>query len=516
MSAKPKQKTRKFMTHEPGFDIVRAMETLFARWFDGPSWDAWKTILRAAFALPMSKDEVAFFKTIAGGRDPPKCRVKELWVVGGRRGGKDSIASLIACYAAVFFQAGIDKLRPGERALVQCLACDRDQAKVVLGFTRAFFDHIPPLGAMITRSTANGVELQNDVDIVVATNSFRAVRGRSVLVSIFDEVAFWQSEQTARPDTETYRAVLPSLMTLPGSMLIGISTPHKKSGLLFDRYKKAFGQNDDKVLVIQAASQVLNPTLDAEEIAAAYEDDPSVAGAEYGASWRLDVESFVDPEVVAACIVAGVRELPPVRGLHYVGFCDPSGGSSDSMTLCIAHRQGDNVCIDAIRERRPPFSPDDCVIEFAACLKSYFIGTVRGDRYGGMWPAERFAAHGIRYEPCEQPKSDLYQALLPVLNAKRIDLLDIPRLASQLCSLERKSTRAGKDSIDHAQNAKDDIANAVAGAAALALGHQGVVVTRELLQRVAAMPATRRHTAWGFRRRAALANMVIPRDYSSA
>jgi hypothetical protein len=50
------------------------------------------------------------------------------------------------------------------------------------------------------------------------------------------------------------------------------------------------------------------------------------------------------------------------------------------------------------------------------------------------------------------------------------------------------------------------------GAVALALGHQGVVVTSELLQRVAAMPVTRKHTAWGFRRRAALANMVIPRE----
>ena len=40
----------------------------------------------------------------------------------------------------------------------------------------------------------------------------------------------------------------------------------------------------------------------------------------------------------------------------------------------------------------------------------------------------------------------------------------------------------------HAPGGHDDLANAVAGAAALALGHQGVVVTRELLQRVAAMP----------------------------
>ena len=64
----------------------------------------------------------------------------------------------------------------------------------------------------------------------------------------------------------------------------------------------------------------------------------------------------------------------------------------------------------------------------------------------------------------------------------------------------------------HAPGGHDDLANAVAGAAALALGHQGVVVTRELLQRVAAMPATRKHTAWGFRRRAALASFLIPRE----
>ena len=78
---------------------------------------------------------------------------------------------------------------------------------------------------------------------------------------------------------------------------------------------------------------------------------------------------------------------------------------------------------------------------------------------------------------------------------------------AQLCGLDRRTARGGRDSIDHAPGGHDDL-----GAAALALGHQGVVVTSELLQRVAAMPATRKHTAWGFRRRAALANYTIPRE----
>jgi hypothetical protein len=49
----------------------------------------------------------------------------------------------------------------------------------------------------------------------------------------------------------------------------------------------------------------------------------------------------------------------------------------------------------------------------------------------------------------------------------RCELLDHVRLAAQLTSLERKTARGGRDSIDHAPNAHDDVANAVAGALVL-------------------------------------------------
>jgi hypothetical protein len=161
--------------------------------------------------------------------------------------------------------------------------------------------------------------------------------------------------------------------------------------------------------------------------------------------------------------VPGRWELPPVTGTRYVAFVDPSGGSADSMTLAIGHRDGDRAVLDAVRERRPPFSPDDVVLEFTSLLKSYTITEVQGDRYGGEWPAERFRVHGIGYVSAERPKSDLYRDLLPALNAHRVDMLDLPRLAAQLCALERRTTRGGRDSIDHAPGAHDDVANAVAG-----------------------------------------------------
>jgi hypothetical protein len=490
---------RQFIRSEIDLDIVESMdhEGMFRQWFSGPSWDNWKAILRAAFGLPMTASEVEFFRSVAE-RSPPPGRVRELWIVAGRRAGKDSIASLIAAYAAVFSNFSIAQLRPGERALVQCLAVDRDQSKIVLGYIRSYFDFIPPLRSMITRRRVDGFSLFNDVDVSVAANNYRAVRGRTVLCSIFDECAYWQDERSARPDSETYAAVRPSLATLPGSMLIGISTPYRKSGLLWSRYKSCYGIDDPDVLVVKAPSLTLNPTLDRSIVEKALADDPQAASSEWLAEFRSDISSFIDPEVIEAAVVRGRRELPATRGVSYVAFCDPSGGSSDSMTLAIAHRDGERVIVDCLREVRPPFSPDAVCCEFAAVLKSYGgLATVSGDKYAGCWPAERFSAYGVRYEPSEMPKSDIYRDCLPLLNAQRAELLDHPRLISQFSNLERRVARGGKDSIDHAPNAHDDLANAVAGALVLAAGAAaGLAVISEsqwskILSDVDAMPRYR-------------------------
>jgi hypothetical protein len=134
------------------------------------------------------------------------------------------------------------------------------------------------------------------------------------------------------------------------------------------------------------------------------------------------------------------------------------------MTLAIAHRNRDGLAVlDCIREVRPPFSPEAVVEEFAGVLRSFRISTVRGDRYAGEWPRERFAQHGVSYEPAEHTKGELYLAFLPMLNSRRCQLLDLPRLAAQLIGLERRTARGGRDSIDHPPGAHDDVANAAAG-----------------------------------------------------
>ena len=89
---------------------------------------------------------------------------------------------------------------------------------------------------------------------------------------------------------------------------------------------------------------------------------------------------------------------------------------------------------------------------------------MQGDRYAGEWPRERFRVHGIAYAVSPKVRSDLYRDLLPLLNSRRVELLDYPRLLNQLTSLERRTARSGRDTIDHPPREHDDLSNAVAGA----------------------------------------------------
>jgi hypothetical protein len=463
---------------KPAIDIIAAMDhpKMFGPYFKGTSWDGWKAVQRATYGLPMTKTERAFFKSVAGGREPPRRRVREAWYVAGRGAGKDSIAGGDIAFSAATF-ADQDRLRPGERAVVLCLACDREQARIVLNYTRAFFTDIPALAAMVTRATDDGFELNNGVDIIVATNNYRAPRGKTLLRVVLDEVAFYFDEGTSRPDVETYNALKPGLR-LPSSMLIAISTPYRRAGLLWKKYRAHFGKDDDDVLVIQAATSVLNPTIDQSMIDAALAEDPAAASAEWLAEFRTDLESFVSAEAVDACVVEGRLELPPKSGVTYSGFIDAAGGgggpNGDSFCAAVAHREGEIVVLDAVREVRPKpsFSPEQVIENTVVPLfKAYGIRHAKADRWAGNFPIDRCRAHGIELEAA-RPKAELYCDFLPVLNSKRCELLDVQRLKSQLLGLERSTRAGGRDVVDHGRGQHDDLINASVGALLEALAQQ--------------------------------------------
>jgi hypothetical protein len=435
----------------------------------GDSWLAWRTLLIAAMGEPLTDEERAIFAKLTGREREPGERVAELWCVIGRRGGKSRAIAALLVYLATMADY-CAQLVSGERGLVLCLARTQEQAQVVLEYVAGIIDNAPILAKMVIRRAADSLTLFNrgaTIVIAVRAASFRSVRGLTCVAAVADELAFWQAEDgSANPDTEILRAVRPTLLTTRGP-LIAISSPYARRGELWTTFKRDYGaQGDPLILVAHAASREMNPTLRQADIDREMDRDPAAGLAEYGAEFRTDISSYVSQEVIDSCVARGAFELRPAAGVSYIGFVDPSGGASDAMALAIAHRLGDMLILDAAREIQPPFNPDAATTEFSTLLKAYGVAKVIGDRYAGEWVREPFRRHGIEYLVSEAPKSDIYRDALPLFNAGRAQLLDVKRLINQLCSLERRTARGGRDLIDHPQypGAHDDLANAVCGA----------------------------------------------------
>ncbi|UWU88170.1 hypothetical protein N2605_17515 [Bradyrhizobium yuanmingense] len=436
---------------------------LFKPFFKNPaSWIAWRAFIAAAFGLPMSGEELAIYRACTGRKDAPTQQMRELVLVIGRRGGKSRILALIAVWLACFhdYRQYLDE---GELGVVQVLAADKEQARVIFRYVKGFIKKVPMLARMIERDTNVGLELSNSISIEITASSYRAVRGRTVVAALCDEIAFWQSDDSANPDAEVVNAIKPGMATIPTSMLLLASSPYARRGVLYNMHRQYHGTDDPRVLAWSAATNVMNPEIDPAFLAQAYEDDPVSAAAEYGAQFRSDVEAFIAREAVEA-VTSDERERPYMPEFKYHAFADAAGGSgSDSFTLAIGHVEKGTSVLDVIREAKPPFSPETIVEQYSDVLKSYGISKLLADRYAGEWVREKFLGHGITLDYAAKPKSTIYGEFLPLMMSKKCDLLDNQRLINQLCGLERRTARSGKDSIDHAPNGHDDVANAVAG-----------------------------------------------------
>jgi hypothetical protein len=466
--------------------------------FEGPSWDRWRAVLRAAAALPMSQRDCELFAEVAGNRSPPTRRVNELVCAVGRGGGKDSIASAIATHIAA--TGDFSRLRAGEKATVLLLACDRDQASIAFNYIRGYFETVPVLTRLLAgRISDDTITLRNGAQIIVGTNTLRAPRGRTFCCAIYDECAFYYSEDYSNPDVEVDAAVSPGLMRFPGSIKIMISSVNRRSGLLYDRYAKHFGQDSDECLVVMGESLQFNPTLDQTLIDRELQRDPDRAAAEYLCRWRDDLSTFLDRQLVEAAIERGVVAKPRKPRFSYAMFVDPSGGRGDSFTAAIGHRE-DHVCIiDALFEQRAPFDSDATIADVAALADSYGIHTVRGDDYGADLVVAAFRRHGIAYRNLRLGdadgnqgrlnRSEIYLNAVGLFTAGRVRLLDTPRLVHQLISLERRAARSGHDTVDHPPGSHDDLANAACGClVALAGKPAPLILSPKQLRRVAAMP----------------------------
>lgn len=453
---------------QPG-TISFALDGPFSEWLGPHDWEPWRAFLSALFGERLSKKHRKIYQACTGRKDQRLEPYREAWCIAGRRARKSAIAAVIAVYLGVYGQWQRAK---GETVRILVIAVSKNQAAIIKNYALAILESHPALARMVKSSDQWRIELTNGLEIFVATNSFRSIRGPTVVCAIFEEVAFWHDDNSANPDTELFRAVKPSMLTVPNGLILGISSPYARRGLLWERYKAHFGKEGSNVLVWQASTQIMHPAVDADEITQAYKEDPEAARAEYGGEFRSDIETFLSIESIEAVTERGIPQRAYDERHRYFGFVDPSGGVRDAMVVAIAHHEAGRIILDLVQERKPPFSPESVVADFAAILRAYRISIVRGDAYGGIWPISAFEKNGITYRKAEKSKNDLYRELLAPISSGKVSLIDNEKLKAQLVALERRLGRGGRDIIDHAPNAHDDAANAVAGVIDLVLTEQ--------------------------------------------
>jgi len=364
----------------------------------------------------MNPEELAIYQKATGRTVAPVEPFKEVFLIVGRRGGKSLVASLILTYLAAFVDWS-GKLAPGEVGTLMLLASDKRQARVCFSYITAFFK-TPMLKSLVANELKESLHLKNGIVIEIHTSSFKATRGYTLCAVLADEVAFWLSEGT-NPSAEVLNALRPGLATT-GGLLLAISSPYGKSGPLYENFCAHFGKDSSQVLVWKETSRQMNPDLPAKVVETALLRDRAAAASEYLAEFRDDIGGFLSVEEIERVVVPGRVSLPPVRGVKYKAFCDPSGGRNDAMVLGIAHAEKEIGVLDLLVERKSPFSPAQIVQEFAAVLKNYRLFEVTGDRYSAEWVAETFEKQGIRYIASDKNRSELYMEFLPCLTSGQI------------------------------------------------------------------------------------------------
>jgi hypothetical protein len=470
--------------------IIRAVQDgqIFRRYMTGASngslstWSHWLAFLRVLYGLKVPASEHETVKRCTG-RDPdklPSTGFNECLLLCGRRSGKSKVIALVAAAEAVL--SGKEQaLSRGEIPMVAVLSPTRFQSRIIHTYLKGVFESTPMLANEVVEERRESFVLRNNVECSIITGSPAACRGFSVISAIVDEVAmFGVLEDSVKSDTELVRALRPSLASTNGRLLC-VGTPYAAKGYAHQTWKRGYAHDDCDVLVWNAPSLLMNPTLPEAVVKRAIAEDPSAASCEYCVGpglFREDVDSFISREALEALVVPGRHELPPRSGVQYAAFADVSGGKHDDAALGIAHKEERVVVLDCLERHRAPHNPYEVVKRMCETLRRYGCDRAVGDAYAAEWTKIAFKSHGIDYRRATtsvwkegwqirnkvaKPKSVLYVELLPRLHSAEVELLDHEVLISQLAALQRRTRSGARDQIDHPPGGHDDCANVLAG-----------------------------------------------------
>lgn len=475
----------------PFAECIKDKRLMKDRW-DSLS-DPQKVALKTFYGLPLDENELRIYTAQQGGAEfddlgyvkdikeiysyKPK-KFSEAWAVVGRRGGKtDKFASTIVAYEACF--GGHEEfVTRGQKAYIFQVAQDLRNAQHALHFIFAAIEESPVGKALLDGPPVRDeIRLKNNIIIKCVPCTLKAVRGFACPVAVFDEVGVWyQESDSANPDYEIYRAIKPAQIQFPNRLLVGISSPYNKQGLLYKYFEAGTdGKNAPKneknqfrnIVVIHSPTAAMgNSLVTRESLEEERDRDVKAFERECLAIFQDSISGFLDGKLLREATDIGIEEREPLPDRYsYVASIDPAF-KHDAFGFTVFHldEEGD-VVQDCVRRYKPPagkaLNPEAIFADIEPILKSYGVVVIYSDQYHleslqQLAMRYGFIIEGVPFKATN--KSTIYGSMQQLLNQHRLHLLDHKECLKELRQLEKKLTQTGVVQISAPHGNYDDLA----------------------------------------------------------
>jgi hypothetical protein len=303
---------------------------------------------------------------------------RELILVLGRRSGKSLLSSIIAAYELYkLLRRGDPQNHYGmvssSEIRILCVANDKEQAAIVfeemsghvnrvdyfkssqVGDTKTFMKFRTKNDAKIFKSD----DKKGTLTATFKSSIAKGLRGRGIICMILDELAFFIDDGKSSAK-KIYKALTPSAKQFSPkdpedrripvgpteARVISISSPDAKEGFFYRLYLQSLSNSkaSSNMLMIQAPTWEVNPTVSQEDYEIEYAKDPREFATEYGAQFSDRVRGWIEnAQDLLDCVIESLR--PALRGTprepHWAGL--DFGVVNDGTSVVFTHLKNGKV-----------------------------------------------------------------------------------------------------------------------------------------------------------------------------
>ena len=451
--------------------------------------------------IPDTMTEVEIYEFLTDKKYDPKAiaeiKVNKINLICGRRAGKSTLASIIAIYCAITtnWKPFLSKT---PFATVLIMSHSKEFSDEVLDIIKQFINESPVLTRLINGSrkqTASAMNLampfvvenkiiNSLVQIKVGAASSKTTRGMAACAVIADEIAYWSLEESAKEsDYKIMKAVRPALKQFgKHGMLIKLSSPGLKLGVLYDEYKKdREGSLPPAYVVFKATSWMMNTFLPKEEFEEEHALDPDGFDVEYRANFADSLSNFISTDSIDLAVMRGVVVQTPSDGkdVRYFAAID-AAFKGDKFTFSLVGVTENRVTQYVTKgwqgSKKQPVNANEVAAWIQNVLNDFPVDYVAADQYAFQPLREIFDKYGIVLK--EHPfsptfKKKIYFNLKNLVHRNQIDLLDHVTQTKELKELVVEQSPTGLIKIGHPTGGSDDFADSLAIASLLAIEGRG-------------------------------------------